>query len=170
MKLPPHAVHLDGELFDRAFRHAIDVQARVIRERRSTVYEIDGLTAADQFHWTLQGAYAEAGIAKLLGYEWTGPTGRGAFDVGGWIEVRSVDNRSRGLKVKQKDLHRPDHTPFVLALCGYNTRRAIVQARGWMTVRDVWNIGEHYHQKGIEYARVPSSDLRPMEELYELRN
>lgn len=168
---PPHSVELKRGTLNRAFRHAIEVQARVITERRSRVYEIDGLTAAEQFHWTLQGAYAEAGVAQYLGLEWTGPIERGAFDVGGWIEVRSVDSFNRGLIVKEKDLQRPDVTPFILAFCSYNTRRAIVTARGWMTVREAWNVGEHYEQKGVEYSRVPQKALRPMEELlHELRN
>tara|TARA_R110000868_G_C10586720_1_gene739191 strand:- start:63 stop:563 length:501 start_codon:yes stop_codon:yes gene_type:complete len=100
---------------------------------------------------------AEIAVARMLNLAWTGMARRNT-DVGNFLEVRAIQDRSRRLTARRKD---ENNTPCVLAFVEGDT----VHALGWETFGVV-------RRDGVKMAGGAHGDyylldvLRPMEMLF----
>jgi hypothetical protein len=120
----------------------------------------DGLSFETVLRYNVDGCMGELACAAGLGYDWTGPDSPSAYDVGGYIEVRSTRYRTGKLIVKEAERDKRDrHTPYVLAIISGSA----VRLAGWMSLEDVLDKGYHYWQKGQKFIAVQQADLYDME-------
>lgn len=111
----------------------------------------------------IQGAIAEFVVAKAMRLFWTGLSAIGASDVAG-LQVRSSINHNYRLIVHPAD---PDTAPFVF-ITGSGLEYVI---RGWLYGADAKQ--EQYWEetvKGRPAYFVPQSELRSIDELYDVLN
>ena len=147
-----------GAAVSRYTYHPNDDEAAVaglIAKRRNTLNfggsNLPGgetATVLDRYVQHYRAALAEVTVARIFNLCWTGcgKGSDGAFDVGSWLEVRSVAQETHGLLVRSKDLAKGEETPYVLVLV---TNDRMCRCVGWSTVR---------HVKAAGWLKDPQSD------------
>jgi len=131
-------------------------QENLIRERTP---------ASEQYVIDYVAALAEIAVSRIMNLAWTGcgrsDDGSASYDVGGFIQVRSITNPSYGLITREKD-DPEDQTVLVYV----DTGTRCCSVLGWesnQAVRDQGIARDTLTAK--PYWTLPQSRLRPMSEL-----
>jgi len=100
---------------------------------------------------------SEIAVSRMLNLCWTG-MGKQQPDVGGWVEVRSIENPKKNLIIRAKDR---DDSPCVLVLVVDDVCTALC----WAFARTGRRIGRKQGENQFPYHLLLRRDCNQMDEL-----
>lgn len=151
-------VHLTPAEFRLAAMTAVDKEIRAMVKGFKPPEAQRHLKNYPWYHYSIIGYVAEVAACKALGYEWLGADPARFKDPDcGPYQVRSVEDKASGLKIRTRD---SDDDRYILAqVAGMR-----VCLHGWMSGRTARQVGEPAFEDAV---RVDICHLYGMEELNE---